>query len=384
MRRTAGLALEVLLVAVIVALVVGQLLGQPVLLSYVTSDSMAPTIDTGDGFVAVPSQVAGPIEEGDVVTFRAEEIEGGGLTTHRVVEETERGFVTRGDNNPFTDQDNEEPPVKRAQVVAEAWQVGGQVVVVPHLGTVVTGVGDALSWTQRQLAGLLGTRALLGTRGLAYLMLAASLVLYGADLYRERSGRDRDRGDRDRRTRETGRDTRLAVAALAAVVVLAATAAMVVPAGTQEYGIVSAEFDSERPTVVRAGESTTVEYPVVNGGTVPVVSYVTPASDGVAVEPRRLRVAPSSSARATVTIDAPPETGSYRRYVVEHRYLALLPGPAIDALYDVHPWLALLAIDALVGVPFYVVGVRVVGTGRVRLRSREAPSRLHRLLSRLR
>jgi signal peptidase len=42
---------------------------------------MQPTLDTGDGFVAIPEAVAGEIEEGDVITFRAEELQGGGLTT---------------------------------------------------------------------------------------------------------------------------------------------------------------------------------------------------------------------------------------------------------------------------------------------------------------
>jgi signal peptidase len=81
---------------------------------------MEPTLEPGDGFVAVPAELAGPIDDGDVIVFEAETIQGGGLTTHRVVDETDRGFITRGDANPFTDQDDSEPPVKRAQVVAKA------------------------------------------------------------------------------------------------------------------------------------------------------------------------------------------------------------------------------------------------------------------------
>ncbi|MFC7138101.1 S26 family signal peptidase [Halobaculum litoreum] len=65
---------------------VGQALGQPVLVSYVETGSMAPTLAPGDGFVAVPAAVAGQVEAGDVVTFRAESVGGGGLTTHRVVD----------------------------------------------------------------------------------------------------------------------------------------------------------------------------------------------------------------------------------------------------------------------------------------------------------
>ncbi len=97
------------------ALVVGQLLGQPILLGFVETGSMEPTIDTGDGFVAIPSELTDDPEPGDVIVFEATNIQGGGLTTHRVVEETSQGYVTRGDANPFTDQDSGEPHVRDAR-----------------------------------------------------------------------------------------------------------------------------------------------------------------------------------------------------------------------------------------------------------------------------
>src|SRR6056297_2525566 len=122
LRRAATIGL----VALVGLLVVGHVLGVPLGLGYVETGSMEPTIDAGDGFVAVPAAVAGPVDEGDVVVYDAQEIEGGGLTTHRVVEETDHGYVTRGDANPFTDQDGGEPHVTDGQIVAKAWQVNGE------------------------------------------------------------------------------------------------------------------------------------------------------------------------------------------------------------------------------------------------------------------
>ncbi|KPN31210.1 signal peptidase I [Halolamina pelagica] len=139
-RRLLTLGAEAALVLVVASLLLGQVLGTPVLLGYVETGSMEPTLEPGDGFVAVPAAVTGDVEEGDVIVFRAEELQGGGLTTHRVVGETERGYITRGDANPFTDQDGNEPPVKEGQIVAEALQIGGSVVVIPNLGTLVTGL----------------------------------------------------------------------------------------------------------------------------------------------------------------------------------------------------------------------------------------------------
>ena len=376
-RRYLRLGTELAVAVVVLSLVVGSLLGQPILLSYVETGSMEPTMEPGDGFVAVPAQVAGPIEEGDVIVFEAEQIQGGGLTTHRVVGETDRGFVTRGDANPFTDQESDEPPVRREQVVAVAWQPGGSVLTIPYLGTAVEGVQGAIRAIQVRLAGLLGTRSLLGVQGLAYLLFAATVVLYALDLYLS-DGADRTR-DRDR---DTGTSARLLVGAMAVGLALAATAAMAVPAGTQEFTVVSAEFESDRPFVVEQGTSTSVPYVVDNGGLVPVVTYLEPGSAAVDVRPRELRVGPRSVANATLTVSAPPETGAYRRYLVEHRYLAVLPPPLIRGLHGVHPWLPVAAIDAALAVPFYLLGTRLVGTGRVRSRSRDRPSRVSRLVSR--
>jgi len=72
---------------------------------------------------------------------------------------------------------------------------------------------------------------------------------------------------------------------LALVLMATATAAMVVPGGSQEYGVVSAEFESENPTVIERGTSQQLEYVVPNAGLVPVYAYVTPQSPGVDVDP---------------------------------------------------------------------------------------------------
>jgi len=371
-RRAAGLLLQLGLVVVLVALIAGQVLGQPILLSYVTTDSMAPTIDPGEGFVALPPELAGGVDEGDVVVYEAEEIQGGGLTTHRVVDETEEGYITRGDGNPFTDQDNDEPPVRDPDVVAVAWQPGGSVLTIPHLGTLVTGVQSVLRSLQRHLAGLFGTRALLGPQGLAYLVLATSIVLYVV------AGRFEPSERRERqRSRDSGTNPSRVMAALALVLVAGMTAAMVVPAGTQEYQIISAEFESDSPNIIQQGTNETVAYPVSNEGIVPTTVFLDADGEHIAVADERLTLSGRSAAETNVTMMAPPETGAYRVYLSEHRYLGLLPTSVIAALYEVHPWLPIVVIDALVAIPFYLIGTVLLGRGRIRSR----PSRRSSWLS---
>ena len=371
-KRTLSVALQLAAVLVVVSLVVGQLLGQPILLSYVETGSMQPTLDPGDGFVAIPTQLAGGIGTGDVVTFEAQEIQGGGLTTHRVVEETERGYVTRGDNNPFTDQDGGEPIVQDADVVAKALQVGGGVVVIPHLGTVVMGLQSGLDAAQTRLAVTFGVRSLQGTQGLAYIIFGLSIVAYAVDWYLNAGGRESRSRDR---SRDDGTSVIAILGVLALVLMATATAAMVVPAGTQEYGVVSAEFESENPTVIESGTSQTIEYVVPNAGLVPVYAYVEPASPGVDVEPQRLTVGSRGEASTTVTLSAPDETGYYRLFVVEHRYLAVLPPGVVDELHGVHPWAPLVVINGLLGGGIVAAGMALLRGEPARLRSRGSRER---------
>ena len=366
-KRLLTVTLQAAVVVVVVSLVAGQFLGQPILLSFVETGSMQPTLDPGDGFVAIPTAIAGDIGPGDVVTFEAQEIQGGGLTTHRVVEETERGYITQGDNNPFTDQDGGEPVVQEAEIVAKALSVGGGVVVIPHLGTVAMGFQAAFESVQTRLAVTFGVRAFQGTQGLAYILFGLSAVAYALDWYTDRGSRDRPERDR---SRDDGTSVFAIVVILALVLMGTATAAMVVPGGTQEYGVVSAEFESENPTVIERGTSQEIEYVVPNAGLVPVYTYVTPASPGVDVDPRRVYVGSRGEKSTTVTLSAPDETGYYQLFVAEHRYLAIRPPGVIDELSGVHPWAPLLAINGLLGGGIVALGVALFRGEPARIRSR--------------
>lgn len=370
-------ALYVVFVLAIVAVALGHVIGQPVLLSYVTSDSMEPTISEGDGFLVVPDAIAGSVDEGDVVVFESKTLEGdGGLTTHRVVDETGEGYVTMGDGNPFTDQSNEEPAVKDAQIVGKAVQIGDDPIVVPRLGSGLGQVRDGVEGAQRSIAMVLGTRSLLGTHGLAYLLFAVGCLLFVGTTVAERRNGPRARRSRRRRRGffPRGIPKWTIAATLAGVLVASLTMSMVVAGGTHEFGVVSAESDSSNPTVIPAGESATVEYTVPNDGYLPVVAYVDPASGGVETPNEQYRVGPGDRETVDVKLFAPESTGYYHRYVDEHRYVAILPESVIHELYRVHPWLPVVVINAIVFGIVYAVTKVILGSGRIRSRSRRSLS----------
>lgn len=379
----AGRAVSAALLIVVLSLVVGHVLGTPILIGYVDSDSMEPTIDEGDGFISIPQPLAGDVEEDDVIVYRARELDGGGLTTHRVVEETDAGYVTKGDNNPFTDQDGPEPIVTDEQVEAEALQVGGRVITIPHLGTVVTGIGDVAGGLRTFLADTLGLGVLSSPRGFGFLLIASGLALV---LFATGSGGRGVRPTKRRTDREDVIKLWAAIGGVALVVVLLATAAMIIPAGVQEYGIASDPDPSDDPLAMEPGGSTQIDYEVNNAALIPTVAIMEPRSDGVAVQPDRVTVGGRGSTTATATITAPQEEGIHYRHVAEHRYLMVLPPGVIEAIHDVHPILALLVVDLVIAGMVVLAGVALLGTEDLRLRSvgSEAPLsvRLRRTVTR--
>lgn len=84
-KKAGEVLVQTLLVVFLVSVIAGAILGQPILLAFVETGSMSPTLEPGDGFVAIPSQLSGEIQQNDVIVFEAQHLNGGGLTTHRVV-----------------------------------------------------------------------------------------------------------------------------------------------------------------------------------------------------------------------------------------------------------------------------------------------------------
>lgn len=363
---------------VVLTLVAGHLLGQPVLLSYVETGSMAPTLEPGDGFIAIPTALAGPVEPGDVIIFQAQILQGGGLTTHRVVDVTDTGYVTKGDANPVTDQDGREPIVQDAQVVAKALQIGGRVVIIPKLGAVVLAIGEAIEGLQLALARLLGIPGIVGTQGLAVLFFAMGIITFVVSTIRETTGSTRRR---DRRRSRGVFDGRHLIVGLTILLVLITTASMVVPSGPHQYDVVSSSTGSSGVSVIHHGTTASTSYRVPSNGLVPVVVFLEPRSDHLTVSHRELYIPSNHVSEVTVSIRAPQETGHYRFYLEERRYLAILPISAIKVFYHIHPWLPILVIDTLLAMGFAGVAFGLVGIGPIRLRSRRHD---RSLLSRIR
>ncbi|QKG92004.1 signal peptidase I [Halorubrum salinarum] len=381
-----------LLVVLVVAMLVGQQLGQPIVLGFVLTGSMnaePANMAPGDGFIAVPPALAGDIGEDDVVTFEAQELQGGGLTTHRIVDETEQGYITRGDANPFTDQDGPEPPVQDSQIKAVALQVGGDVVVIPRIGVAVLAIQGAFSAASSALSGVPGLGGLAeGDVGSS--MVLVGLLLLGYSLAAEAVGGRNRRQGREDRSHERRSETSAVVVLIAILLLIAipATASMVIPSGTNDITIVSSQTPSSDPTVIEQGGSVEYTYNFTNDGPIPRIAVVDAASTGVDVAQNSLVAERGKTATTTVTLHAPAETGAYVRSVSEWQYVQFLPASVILSLHSVHPFVAVVAINAVIIAMVTAVYVSAVGLSPFRFRDRKRDlslsDRIRRILRRWR
>lgn len=102
----------------------------------ITSDSMTPALSTGD-ILVIDDYDGQPLAVGTVVSYR----EADRLTTHRIVEGTDDGYVTQGDANPTADS---------TALTPDTIEGSGRIVVPllarPYTRFAAGHPGPALSW----------------------------------------------------------------------------------------------------------------------------------------------------------------------------------------------------------------------------------------------
>ncbi|AZQ14309.1 S26 family signal peptidase [Halorubrum sp. PV6] len=360
MRGTAERLIEAVIILFAITLLAGQVVGQPLLLGYVETGSMEPTLEPGDGFISLPPEVVGELSPGDVIVYRAKQVNGGGLTTHRIVGETDRGYITQGDANPFTDQSAGEPPVRDPQIVGVGVRAAGNLVTIPELGTGVVAIRSIGGGLQQRVPAHMWAGA--GVAGLVILLASGS----GGGRLDRTALQDRSTGHNSVQGPSVG--PRQIILFCGAIVIATATASAIAPLGPTEYRVVSAEADLPGPNVIAAGETETTTYRVPGGTILPVQYYVESASDGVEVlnGTSSGRIRPSESANATIRLSAPPETGAYRRYVQEYRYPLVIPSSVVESLYQVDPLAPILVLDMILALPFLLAARFVSNRPQVR------------------
>lgn len=315
----------------VVCVLIFVLPSSPVHVSYVYSDSMEPTIMEGDGYVLIP---AGTVEAGDILTFYSDVR--GEYATHRVVELTDEGFVTKGDNNPSTDQSAGYAPVTPDDVLGKVATIGGRPLVIPQLGVVITTVQ---------------THWQIGVGGL--------IVLFSLSGVSNRASRSRDVVR-----------FRTLLLPLLVMAVVGSSAALVLGAPTSVATFSATNAADPTDSFIPVGESSVrtidLEFSEQPGYTHQFVE-----TEGMELIADQFA---EQKSRYRVRVPAQSEPGTHRAEIRLYRYPASLPYGVVAPLQAIHPVVAAFAtMSAMFGPLSTIVWLLVDGKALLQTRSRRRP-----------
>jgi signal peptidase len=313
MRKIASKFLTLVIIVLAVSSIAGALLERPVLISYVTSGSMVPTIHENDIIFINP--LATNYRVGDIIVFESN----GKWICHRIFAITEKGFLTKGDNNIAIDQLEGQSAVKQSKIAGKVVTFNGKPVIIP-------GVGDKI--------GLISTYALEHK----YLLLAL-LIIAGLFQVAGEGGKVRKKSRRYVKVRFA----QLYVAAsFSVLLLLTAVSALMIGGQDIQYGTTMA--GNVRPEWVLPGATFERTILVENRGFYPFL-YVVKDDGGRASVREWFVLDPGESKEVEVVIKAPKETSIYSEHVIIARYLPVAPIGFLTVLAFYNHFLPILIID---------------------------------------
>ncbi|WP_297509137.1 signal peptidase I [Thermococcus sp.] len=343
MRKLLENIVVVVATVFLLASVTGFLLGRPVLLSYAYSESMTPTINKGDMFFINPLSKGGKI--GDIIVFHR----GDGWTVHRVFAITEKGYVTKGDNNVATDQQNgENPLVRREDVIGKVVELGGRPLII-------RGGGAFIESLRARLTSFYAV--------VIFLLAGAFLTFSGGD-------------KRDRGRRKYLKVRAKTLYAVVSIVIIAGFLFVTVASwGTLTFTYSSTLAGGQREGWYLPGSTFERNVTVKNSALYPFHYFITVSGGRVELlNGDTFEIPGRGTHEISLRISVPKETRIYKEEITVHSYPSILPGWLVASLYNISPYLPLLPYAMeLAGVLVVFYYLADVGRGdilRIRVRRR--------------
>jgi signal peptidase len=285
---------------------------------------MEPLIRVNDAFIVWPRE---NYEIGDIVMYRPVVLKATSIT-HRIIGIGETGYITKGDNSPYGDQESGEPEVTSERMVGRVVTVNGQPMVFPGLGSFSAKVQLRLGKYAKYLS-------------VTFLIFGIlSFLLNNRPSVRRRKPR--------RRLRLRHIYRAIAIIATVSVILsiyLGSRVAVVKYLVSEYPGTLGDQVEVNKPGQL------TME--VKNNGLIPVWTLL----DGI--EPISIQAAPKyiwTRSSKSVILDVLPHriTGIYQGYVQIYNYPILLPRSWIGFLHRLHPVYAIVAVGFALGLYFSI------------------------------
>ncbi len=298
--------------------------GAPIL-TYVYSESMEPLIKVNDAFLVMPSS---EYQIGDIIMFRPVVIEAS-YVTHRIIEVGEEGYITKGDNSPYKDQDNKEPEVTSDRIIGKVATFQGQPFIIP-------GLGYLTSFLQKELGSY--TKYLSGV----FLFLGILSAVVGK--------RKKIRKNKSRNRWRLRHVYRL----ITGIAVLIVIFSIFLGSRVSQIKYLVSEYPGTLGDQIELGKPGQLKMKVDNYGFIPVWTV----AEGIA--PIKVQTPPSylwprTTKPLSLEVTAHNNTGLYYGYVRIYNYPMLLPRALVVTLHHINPVLATTSCGLMTGFLVFIL-----------------------------
>lgn len=284
--------------------------GAPVL-SYVYSDSMEPLIKVNDAFFIWPDQEP---SIGDIIMYRPA-ILPAPYITHRIIDIGDYGYVTKGDNSPYIDQESGEPEVTLDRIAGKVVTVNGQPILIPGLGNLSAILRGGIGAYAKGLSGI-------------FIVLAAASMFTGRHNNRKRKSRHRFRL----------RHVYRFITILAALLVMIS---IYMGSGVSRVKYLVSEYPGSTSDQIEVNKPGTLIMEIKNNGIFPAWT-IQQGIDPINVSDGPGYLMPRTGAPAILKVLPRRETGIFQGYIQAYQYPILMPRTWTVFFHNQHPVLAIL------------------------------------------
>ncbi|MBO8128219.1 MAG: signal peptidase I [Peptococcaceae bacterium] len=331
--RVIGNVLLYIVVGLVLVSAVGTvILKHPFLLAPIRSDSMYPLFERGD-VVFIRSADGTDAAVGDIIVFHPEggSLAGQGFVMHRIVGGTAaEGFITKGDANERTDQEDGTSLVKAGAISARAITIAGRPLRIRLLGYLSLWM-EQFQKSPYALPGCMG---------------AVALVLIITEL--------KDRGKQKRKNQSTPAYVVYPAAGLAICLMLGAAQIAASSFPTLQYEVSATGrgvLIGSAVGVLQQGDVFTRDISEIGGnGFLPMVASISTHDSQLTFNKDLVVTRPGTKEKISVTVHA-RQVGEYQSKVSIGMFLPTLPPVLIHELAQKSYWLALGAVSLVPGLP---------------------------------
>lgn len=311
----------------LILLVAGFIFDAPVLFGYIKSTSMEPTVGMYDLIFINP--LDRNFGEGDIVIFRTDDE----WICHRIVGLTAEGFITKGDANIVSDQFSGKRPVQAGSITGKVLTFEGNVVKISGVGSYIQEIGKVFE----------------RNKVIVFVLLISGGLLLSSDLNPKSKKKVKN-------VLKIKYRTLYLIVGLVLIVTLTLASVGTFETRTISYGTTAA--GGKRPNWVLPSSEFVRVIEVENRGSYPYYYVIKSDSERAeVVGENTFLLLPGESESLQVIISAPSDTALHSEKIRILKYVPLLPPEIIKKFAEMHVFLPVIAVDAVVAIVIFAIYV---------------------------